>query len=187
MTAETMEPVGISDRDENRFAPVRSWSGRKIPGESSGKRLPGDFELNFQKVAQFGERRAWVQILFQGWLSQGLDLLSIRRSYSLQAPWGVKKNQIMSKVLNLPGLKSRDHIKYSKSLHGRQKRWEKVLMNGFYFFNFKRYFKSSRSFGRPAAFFILIRSSNDANHTKVSPNFALTLFFQTLSNETPFT
>jgi hypothetical protein len=36
-------------------------------------------------------------------------------------PAASKKNQIMSNVPNLPDLKSRDHIKYSKSLHGQQK------------------------------------------------------------------
>ena len=53
--------------------------------------------------------------------------------------------------------------------------------------SFSRYFRSSRSLGRPAALFILIRSFKDANHAKVSPNYALTLFRQTSSNATPLT
>lgn len=49
-------------------------------------------------------------------------------------------------------------------------------LNGVYFFSFRKYFKSSRSFGRPAARFILIRSFKDANHMKIPPNLALTLW-----------
>jgi hypothetical protein len=58
---------------------------------------------------------------------------------------------------NLPASELEDGIKYSKSLPGQQKSEDKKegIGKGFYFFSFKSYFKFSRSFKRPTAFFIL--------------------------------